>query len=54
MLEYPCIPRYSFDELTSNSVCEANSDNPTDADNQQERLIVNAIGILTGHTPDSL
>src|SRR6202521_3178699 len=46
MLESPCIPRYSFDELTSNGVCEASSDNPTDADNQQERLI--KIGWITG------
>jgi LAGLIDADG DNA endonuclease family protein len=46
MLEYPCIPRYSFDEATSNSVCESSSENPTDADNQQERLI--KIGWITG------
>jgi len=46
MLESPCIPRYLFDERTSNSVREASSDNPTDADNQQERLI--KIGWITG------
>jgi hypothetical protein len=48
MLEYPCIPRYSLDELTSNSVCEASSDNPTDADNQQERLIGWITGFVDG------
>ena len=40
------MPRYSFDELTSDNVCEASSENPTDADNQQERLI--RIGWITG------
>lgn len=48
MLEYPCIPRYSFDKLTSNGVCEASSDNPTDADNQQERLIGWITGFVDG------
>jgi hypothetical protein len=49
MLEYPCMPRYSFDELlTPNSVCEASSDNPTDADNQQERLIGWITGFVDG------
>jgi hypothetical protein len=46
MLEEPCMPRYSFDALTSNGVCEASSDNPSDAENQQERLI--KIGWVTG------
>jgi hypothetical protein len=46
MLEEPSIPRYSFDERTSNGVCEASSDNPSDAENQQERLI--KIGWVTG------
>jgi hypothetical protein len=46
MLEYPCIPRYSRDEQTLCGVCEARSDNPADADNQQERLI--KIGWITG------
>jgi LAGLIDADG endonuclease len=46
MLEYPCIPRYSFDERTPNSVGEASSDNPSDAGNQQERLI--KVGWITG------
>lgn len=48
MLEYPCMPRYSFDELTLNGVREANSDNPTDADNQQERLIGWITGFVDG------
>ena len=46
MLESPCIPRYSFGDQTSDSVCEPDSDNPSDADNQQERLI--KIGWVTG------
>ena len=46
MLENPCIPRYSFGEPTSDSVSEPGSDNPTDAENQQERLIT--IGWITG------
>jgi LAGLIDADG endonuclease len=46
MLENPCIPRYSFGKLTSNSVSELSSDKPTDAENQQERLI--KIGWVTG------
>jgi hypothetical protein len=48
MLEYPCIPRYSFDELTCHSVFESSSDNPTDADNQQERLIGWITGFVDG------
>ena len=46
MLEYPCIPRYSFGNQTSDSVCEPNSEKPSDADNQQERLI--KVGWITG------
>jgi hypothetical protein len=46
MLEKPSIPRYSFDEPTPNGVCQSNSDNPSDAENQQERLI--KIGWVTG------
>ena len=46
MLENPCIPRYSFGKPTSDSVSEPGSDNPTDAENQQERLI--KIGWITG------
>jgi hypothetical protein len=46
MLETPCIPRYSFGKQTADSVCEPGSDNPSDADNQQERLI--KIGWVTG------
>jgi hypothetical protein len=46
MLENPCIPRYSFGAQTLQGVCESSSDNPTDADNQQERLI--KIGWITG------
>lgn len=46
MLEYPCIPRYSFGEQTL--VCEPGSDNPTDADNQQERLIGWITGFVDG------
>lgn len=46
MLEKPCIPGYSFDELTSSDVREASSDNPSDAENQQERLI--KFGWVTG------
>jgi hypothetical protein len=46
MLENPCIPRYSFGKPTSNNVSEPGSDNPTDAENQQERLI--KIGWITG------
>ena len=40
MLEKPCIPRYSFDKLTFKRVRESGSDKPSDAENQQERLIV--------------
>jgi LAGLIDADG endonuclease len=46
MLEHPCIPRYSFGHQTSQDVCEPSSENPSDADNQQERLI--KIGWITG------
>ena len=46
MLENPCIPRYSFGKPTPNSGSEPCSDNPTDAENQQERLI--KIGWITG------
>ena len=46
MLEKPCIPRYSFGEPTPNRVSELGSDNPTDAENQQERLI--KIGWIIG------
>jgi LAGLIDADG endonuclease len=46
MLEYPCIPRYSFGKPTPDSVSESGSDNPSDAGNQQERLI--KIGWITG------
>jgi hypothetical protein len=40
------MPRYSFGNQTSDSVCEPSSENPSDADNQQERLI--KIGWITG------
>jgi hypothetical protein len=46
MLENPCIPRYSLGAPTLNRVCESSSDNPMDAENQQERLI--RIGWVTG------
>jgi hypothetical protein len=42
------MPRYSFDELTPDGVCEASSDNPTDAGNQQERLIGWITGFVDG------
>jgi hypothetical protein len=48
MLEYPCIPRYSFGAQTLYGVCEPDSDNPTDADNQQERLIGWITGFVDG------
>ena len=48
MLEYPCIPRYSFDEQTPPWVCEPDSDNPSDADNQQERLVGWITGFVDG------
>jgi hypothetical protein len=48
MLEYPCIPRYSFGEQTCHSVCEPKSENPSDADNQQERLIGWITGFVDG------
>lgn len=40
------MPRYSFGKATLSSVSEPGSDNPTDAENQQERLI--KIGWITG------
>jgi hypothetical protein len=46
MLENPCIPRYSFDNWTPDRVRESSSDKPSDAENQQERLI--KIGWVTG------
>src|SRR3977135_162895 len=46
MLETPCIPRYDLGDQTTDSVCEPGSDNPSDADNQQERLV--KIGWVTG------
>src|ERR1700683_1599171 len=46
MLEYPCMPRYSFGDQTLHSVRDPESENPSDADNQQERLI--KIGWITG------
>jgi LAGLIDADG endonuclease len=46
MLENPCIPRYSFGKSTLLRVGESSSDKPSDADNQQERLI--KIGWITG------
>jgi hypothetical protein len=46
MLEYPCIPRYSFGNQAPDGVCESNSENPSDAGNQQERLI--KVGWITG------
>jgi hypothetical protein len=48
MLEYPCIPRYSFGDRAPLGVCEPKSDNPTDADNQQERLIGWITGFVDG------
>jgi hypothetical protein len=48
MLEYPCIPRYSFGDQTLQGVCEPGSDNPMDADNQQERLIGWITGFVDG------
>jgi hypothetical protein len=48
MLEYPCIPRYSFGIQAPNGVCEPGSENPTDADNQQERLIGWITGFVDG------
>ena len=48
MLEYPCIPRYSLGNLTLQGVCEPSSDNPSDADNQQERLIGWITGFVDG------
>jgi hypothetical protein len=46
MLEYPCMPMYSFDKSTLYGVGELSSDNHSAADNQQERLI--EIGWITG------
>jgi hypothetical protein len=48
MLEHPCMPRYSFGEQTLLSVCEPSSENPSDADNQQERLIGWITGFVDG------
>jgi hypothetical protein len=48
MLEYPCIPRYSFDDQTLHSICEPDSDKSSDADNQQERLIGWITGFVDG------
>jgi hypothetical protein len=48
MLEHPCIPRYSFGNQAPQSVCEPESDNPSDADNQQERLIGWITGFVDG------
>jgi LAGLIDADG endonuclease len=48
MLEHPCIPRYSFDEPTPSWVGETGSENPSDADNQQERLIGWITGFVDG------
>jgi hypothetical protein len=48
MLEHPCIPRYSFGKQTPKSVCEPESENPSDADNQQERLIGWITGFVDG------
>jgi LAGLIDADG endonuclease len=48
MLEHPCIPRYSFGEQTLFGVCESSSENPSDADNQQERLIGWITGFVDG------
>lgn len=39
MLENPWIPRYSLGSQPWMGVCESSSDNPSDADNQQERLL---------------
>jgi hypothetical protein len=46
MLEYPCMPMYSFDKATPCGVGELGSDNHSAADNQQERLI--KVGWITG------
>jgi hypothetical protein len=46
MLENPCIPGYSLGKPTCVHVSEPSSDKPTDAENQQERLI--KIGWITG------
>lgn len=46
MLENPCIPGYSSDLRIVRSIRESGSDNPSDAENQQERLI--KIGWITG------
>src|SRR5271170_7826344 len=48
MLEYPCMPRYSFGNQAPDGVCELSSDNPSDADNQQERLIGWITGFVDG------
>ena len=46
MLESPCIPRYSHCNQVRETIWRQGSDNPSDADNQQERLIT--IGWITG------
>jgi hypothetical protein len=46
MLENPCIPRYSSGDRIAQAVREPGSDNPSDAENQQERLI--RIGWIAG------
>jgi hypothetical protein len=46
MLENPCIPGYSSDDQSSSDDREAGSDNPSDAENQQERLV--KIGWIVG------
>jgi LAGLIDADG endonuclease len=48
MLEHPCIPRYSFGTQRPWAVCEPESKNPSDADNQQERLIGWITGFVDG------
>jgi hypothetical protein len=52
MLENPCIPEYSSGTQTSADVCEPGSDNPPDAENQQERLVHNT-RILRDYTPNA-
>jgi LAGLIDADG endonuclease len=47
MLENPSMPRYSFNKPTLYGVGEVSSDNPSAAENQQERLT--KIGWITGY-----
>jgi hypothetical protein len=47
MLENPSMPRYSFNKSILYGVGELGSDNPSAAENQQERLI--KIGWITGY-----